>query len=106
MKQRITLQFAALLLLMMSLPLAAKVTGLPDFTELVEKAGPAVVNIQVTQFGERARNDHEKPPSGAWRQRREHRAQGRCGRAAVGNTLRGHSGAWQTAAGGSCLVVH
>ena len=32
----------------------AAVTGLPDFTELVEKAGPAVVNIQVTQFGNRA----------------------------------------------------
>jgi serine protease Do len=32
----------------------ARVTGLPDFTGLVESAGPAVVNIQVTQFGERA----------------------------------------------------
>jgi len=32
----------------------ARVTGLPDFTGLVETAGPAVVNIQVTQFGERA----------------------------------------------------
>lgn len=32
----------------------AAVSGLPDFTELVEKAGPAVVNIRVTQFGERA----------------------------------------------------
>jgi len=53
MKQRITLQFLALLLLLMSLPLAAKVRGLPDFTELVEKAGPAVVNIRVTQFGTR-----------------------------------------------------
>lgn len=31
----------------------AEVSGLPDFTELVEKAGPAVVNIQVTQFGNR-----------------------------------------------------
>jgi len=31
----------------------ARVTGLPDFTGLVEEAGPAVVNIQVTQFGER-----------------------------------------------------
>ena len=30
----------------------AKVTGLPDFTSLVEEAGPAVVNIRVTQFGE------------------------------------------------------
>jgi len=35
----------------------ARVTGLPDFTGLVEDAGPAVVNIQVTQFGERARNE-------------------------------------------------
>ena len=26
---------------------------MPDFTELVEKAGPAVVNIRVTQFGNR-----------------------------------------------------
>lgn len=33
----------------------ARVTGLPDFTGLVEEAGPAVVNIRVTQFGERAR---------------------------------------------------
>lgn len=31
----------------------ARVTGLPDFTELVTNAAPAVVNIQVTQFGER-----------------------------------------------------
>jgi serine protease Do len=53
MKQRFGLQLLALLMLMMSLPLAAKVTGLPDFTELMEKAGPAVVNIRVTQFGSR-----------------------------------------------------
>jgi len=33
----------------------ARVTGLPDFTGLVEDARPAVVNIQVTKFGERAR---------------------------------------------------
>ncbi len=54
MKQRITLQFVVLLMLFMSLPLVAKVSGLPDFTELVEKAGPAVVNIRVTQFGTRS----------------------------------------------------
>ena len=54
MRQRITLQLAALLMLFISLPLVAKVSGLPDFTELVEIAGPAVVNIQVTQFGTRA----------------------------------------------------
>ncbi|MFC1776561.1 DegQ family serine endoprotease [Pseudomonadota bacterium] len=40
-------------MLFISLPLLAKVGGLPDFTELVEKAGPAVVNIRVTQFGNR-----------------------------------------------------
>ena len=55
MKQRISLQLAALLLLCLSMSASAKVTGLPDFTELVEKAGPAVVNIRVTQFGTRAR---------------------------------------------------
>ena len=32
----------------------ARVTGLPDFTGLVEETGPAVVNIRVTQYGERA----------------------------------------------------
>ena len=54
MRQKVTLLFAGMLMLLMSLPAAAKVTGLPDFTELVEKAGPAVVNIQVTQFGTRS----------------------------------------------------
>ncbi len=34
----------------------ARVTGLPDFTELVEEVGPAVVNIRVTQFGDQAEN--------------------------------------------------
>ncbi len=33
------------------------VSGLPDFTGLVETAGPAVVNIQVTQYGQRASAD-------------------------------------------------
>ena len=32
-------------------PVQAQVSGLPDFTHLVETAGPAVVNIRVTQFG-------------------------------------------------------
>lgn len=41
--------------LLIASPAIAKVTGLPDFTDLVEETGPAVVNIQVTQFGERAR---------------------------------------------------
>jgi len=56
MKYKISLHFAALLLLLISMPAIAKVTGLPDFTELVEKTGPAVVNIRVTQFG--TRNPH------------------------------------------------
>ncbi|MBT8046974.1 MAG: DegQ family serine endoprotease [Xanthomonadales bacterium] len=37
----------------------ARVAGLPDFTELVEKTGPAVVNIQITQFGERAQQNQD-----------------------------------------------
>ncbi|MCW8927124.1 MAG: DegQ family serine endoprotease [Xanthomonadales bacterium] len=51
MKQRTTVRLLALMVIFMSMPLAAKVSGLPDFTELVEKAAPAVVNIRVTQFG-------------------------------------------------------
>lgn len=54
MRQGITVRIVALSMLFMSLPLAAKVSGLPDFTELVEQTGPAVVNIRVTQFGSRA----------------------------------------------------
>lgn len=48
----------------------ARVTGLPDFTSLVQAAGPAVVNIQVTQYGERVQRmeregvpDGQQPPS-------------------------------------------
>lgn len=64
MIQKITLRFAVLLMLFASFPLTAKVSGLPDFTELVEKAGPAVVNIRVTQFGNRnpSRGDAEAAP--------------------------------------------
>jgi len=54
MKLKMTLNFAALFMLFMALPAMAKVTGLPDFTELVEKTAPAVVNIHVTKFGTRA----------------------------------------------------
>jgi len=43
------------LLMLLSETGFARVSGLPDFTELVEETGPAVVNIQVTQYGERAR---------------------------------------------------
>ncbi len=46
---------ACMVLLTMNVgPVMARVTGLPDFTQLVEEAGPAVVNIRVTQFGQRA----------------------------------------------------
>jgi len=49
-----------------SMAAGAAVTGLPDFTELVEKASPAVVNIRVTQFGERQQAQNEpaqRPPA-------------------------------------------
>jgi len=52
--RRIIISFCAALLLLIANPGFARVTGLPDFTSLVEETGPAVVNIQVTQFGERA----------------------------------------------------
>lgn len=47
-----------------SLEAREKVTGLPDFTDLVGDAGPAVVNIRVTEFGERMRpnDDGNEPP--------------------------------------------
>jgi serine protease Do len=56
------------LLLLTANPGFARVTGLPDFTGLVEETGPAVVNIRVTQFGERARSradELENPRDGA-----------------------------------------
>jgi serine protease Do len=52
--RKIIISFCAALLLLIANPGFARVTGLPDFTSLVEETGPAVVNIQVTQFGERA----------------------------------------------------
>ncbi len=54
MKLKMTLNYAVLLMLFMALPAMAKVSGLPDFTDLVEKTAPAVVNIHVTKFGTRA----------------------------------------------------
>jgi len=54
--RRIIFSFCILVLAASANTGFARVTGLPDFTELVEIAGPAVVNIQVTQFGERARS--------------------------------------------------
>jgi serine protease Do len=53
MTRRILILLSALLFGGLTLNVGAAVSGLPDFTELVEKAGPAVVNIQVTQFGNR-----------------------------------------------------
>ena len=51
--------FAALALTLSLLataaPQPAKAQGLPDFTELVEKVGPAVVNIRTTERGRVAR---------------------------------------------------
>ncbi len=38
-------------------PAFALVASLPDFTGLMDSAGPAVVNIRVTQFGNRARRN-------------------------------------------------
>jgi serine protease Do len=65
MNRRMILPLSAVLALILSMPLAAKVSGLPDFTELVEKTGPAVVNIRVTQFGtRRQRNDAENGAEG------------------------------------------
>lgn len=54
MTRRIFFSICILALFVTSNTGFARVTGLPDFTGLVESAGPAVVNIQVTQFGERA----------------------------------------------------
>jgi serine protease Do len=54
---RILKLISVLLLGLFSTGAMAAVSGLPDFTELVEKAGPAVVNIQVTQFGNRVQPD-------------------------------------------------
>lgn len=48
---------AVTICLLAAQPGLAKVTGLPDFTDLVDETAPAVVNIRVTQYGERARND-------------------------------------------------
>ena len=57
MTRRIFLSISMMVLMATANTGFARVTGLPDFTGLVEDAGPAVVNIQVTQFGERARNE-------------------------------------------------
>lgn len=58
MIRRIILSIAVVLSLSAS-TVFARVSGLPDFTGLVEEAVPAVVNIQVTQFGNRVTPDAE-----------------------------------------------
>jgi serine protease Do len=58
--------FKSLLLLctlLMAAQASAAVSGLPDFTGLVEQAAPAVVNIRVTQFGERSQARNDRSPS-------------------------------------------
>jgi serine protease Do len=56
-KQKVILSFVALILLGAAGNSLARVSGLPDFTGLVEEAVPAVVNIRVTQFGDRVTPD-------------------------------------------------
>ena len=55
MSKRILVSLWAAFLMVAANSAFARVTGLPDFTGLVDEAAPAVVNIRVTQFGERAR---------------------------------------------------
>ena len=64
MIKRIIFSMGVLLFITTSITGFARVTGLPDFTGLVEDAGPAVVNIQVTQFGERASSNQGNPHGG------------------------------------------
>ena len=54
MTRRIMIGLCLLALTAVSSNGFARVTGLPDFTGLVEDSAPAVVSIQVTQFGDRA----------------------------------------------------
>jgi serine protease Do len=59
MIRRILSLISVALFSLISISASADVSGLPDFTALVEKAGPAVVNIQVTQFGNRVQPGDE-----------------------------------------------
>ena len=64
---RLLLAFAMLWMLMLALPSQAKdalVTGLPDFSTLVEKTSPAVVNISTTQTVERRAPWSQDPRGG------------------------------------------
>jgi serine protease Do len=57
--RRFFFTFALMFLLAVTSTGFARVSGLPDFTGLVEEAVPAVVNIRVTQFGDRVTPDAE-----------------------------------------------
>lgn len=57
MTQRMIFSLVMVVLLAVAGSGYARVQGLPDFTGLVEEAVPAVVNIRVTQFGDRATPD-------------------------------------------------
>ena len=59
MTKRIFFAFTATILISIAGTVSARVTGLPDFTGLVDDAVPAVVNIRVTQYGDRVRPDRE-----------------------------------------------
>ena len=59
MSKRICIAFIALIVIGATGGANARVEGLPDFTALVEEAVPAVVNIRVTQYGDRVRPDRE-----------------------------------------------
>ena len=57
MTQRMIFSLVMVVLLAVTGSGYARVQGLPDFTGLVEEAVPAVVNIRVTQFGDRVTPD-------------------------------------------------
>ena len=57
MKKRIFISLCAAAFLLGIQSAFARVGGLPDFTGLVEQTAPAVVNIQVTQYGDRAHRE-------------------------------------------------
>ena len=59
MTKRIFFAITATILISIAGTVSARVTGLPDFTGLVDDAVPAVVNIRVTQYGDRVRPDRE-----------------------------------------------
>ena len=59
MSRKILLNALVVVLIAVSSPAFARLTGLPDFTGLVEEAAPAVVNIRVTQFGNRNGGDQQ-----------------------------------------------